>query len=750
MKPMPTINTINRPSLATLAAMFLIPGALPGTANAGLVAHWKLNEASGTTAASEANSPAADGTLVGNAAFGGAVSPAPGSTASLSLNGGNVTHGMTVDPAAMHVNGSLSVATWVYVTSGANNIAFVGNTDTIGGAYQHNYTLRRINGDLHFMLRDSSNNTASFTGGALALNQWVHLAATFDSTTRVAKIYVNGSETGTATMPAFTGFASQDKAGLGCYAGGWNPVGRMDDVAVWDEALSETQIGNVINHGAADYNNSSESATIVSFTATPEDFVAGETLTLAWEVTDADSVSIDQGVGTVATTGTLDRTPGATTTWTLTATRGVTQVTAQATATLSKGQIDVFLLSGQSNMQGNALSSDLPAELLSIPEIQLYAAGSHVNNAIANQWVTLQPSSSSFFGPEIGVGERLRDLCPGQPIALIKYVASGNSLEINFKPGANASDTANWGGAFTAMVNTFNNGLAALEAEGWQPVIKGMCWQQGEQDAKDGLNAPESSTSADDYGANLAHFVGRIREQFAAHASPDGIRFVPGQVLPYAPAGGDVATRFPGRTLVRQAILDADEDSGAPLSVANTRAIATNETDHPTHAQVIDGYRDTDEVHLSATALLALGRSMAYAMLDLDPQSYIDWGASFSLVGGPSDDDDFDGLTNWEEYAFRGDPTDAADTPRPSLAAVPDGQGGQVPTYTLARSLEALDVVPEIQLSLDLLDWTTFTPLFLSSVKGAGGVATLSYRTPWLLGDPAYPATFFRTRLSSP
>ena len=33
-------------------------------------------------------------------------------------------------------------------------------------------------------------------------------------------------------------------------------------------------------------------------------------------------------------------------------------------------------------------------------------------------------------------------------------------------------------------------------------------------------------------------------------------------------------------------------------------------------------------------------------------------------------------------------------------------------------------------LSLDLLDWTTFTPLFLSSVKGAGGAATDSERIP--------------------
>lgn len=492
--------------------------------------------------------------------------------------------------------------------------------------------------------------------------------------------------------------------------------------------------------------NTDPLATIVSFTATPASFTDGETVTLAWEVTDADSVSIDQGINTVAATGTLELTPSATTTWTLTATRGSTQVTAQTTASLGMGPIDVYLLGGQSNMQGTAKTADLPSELLSIPEIKLYAAGTGVPASIVNQWVTLRPANGSTFGPEIGIGETLRDLCPGQPIALLKHAASGNSLEINFKPGANAADTANWGGSFTAMVNTYNNGLAALEAQGWQPVIRGMCWFQGEQDAKDGLNVAESNTSADDYGANLFHFVARIREQFASHASPEGIRFVPGQVLPYAPPRGDVVTRFPGRDLVRQAILDADEDSGAPLSISNTRAVPTNSTDHPVHEQ--DG-GSSDEVHLNATAQLALGRSMAYGMLDLNPQSYIDWASPFGLVGGPDDDDDFDGLSNRLEYLFGGHPKDSGNTPSPTLGT--DEQGGSsVVSYTVIRDLEATDAVPEVSFSADLVDWVSNVPTFISSVKQPDGTARLTFHGPWSLDDPAHSRGFFRTAPANP
>jgi hypothetical protein len=306
---------------------------------------------------------------------------------------------------------------------------------------------------------------------------------------------------------------------------------------------------------------------------------------------------------------------------TLGAIRGGTTLTADVTATPAPAEIDVYLLGGQSNMQGTALTAALTPAQRAVPGILLYTAGSGVNGAIANQLVPLQPANGNTFGLEIGIGERLRSLRPGRPMAFIKYAVSGTSLEIGWKPGANNADTANQGPDFKAFVTTVNNGLAALEAAGWTPVIRGMCWQQGEQDAKDGLDVAESDTSADDYGANLAAFVGRVRQQFAGHAGPSGIRFVPGQVLPYAPPGGDVDTRFPGRALVRQAILNADEDSGSPLSIANTEAVPTNEVDHPSHEQEIDGYRDDDEVHQNATALLAIGRSMAYALLDLGPQS---------------------------------------------------------------------------------------------------------------------------------
>jgi hypothetical protein len=669
-------------------------------------------------------------------------------------------------------------------TQGGNHIDLIGSDGadsgvdlTSAGTFFFNFSQvsnpsQAVTGDGGMMqsyLLANASETISLSGLAAWAPDGYRVIAFFDIGDQGPRVYGLKGSDGIATRSFFTNDSDSNSSGGvdtdpnndGIIE--WQPTAAASaGAAVADANYADfgTFTGDTFTLSGADANRAVISgfqvipitgplATIVSFTATPATFTAGETVTLAWEVNGADSVSIGPGVGTVAASGTLELKPSATTTWTLAATSGANSTTRQATAKLGLGPIDVYLLGGQSNMQGTARSSKLPAGLLSIPGIRLYTAGSGVNGAIANQWVGLQPANGSSFGPEIGIGERMLDLCPGKAIALIKYAASGTSLEIGWKPGANAADTGNWGPEFNAFVRTVNNGLTALETQGWQPVIRGMCWFQGEQDAKDGLDVPESNTSADDYGANLAHLIARVRQQFAAHAAAEGIRFVPGQVLPYAPPGGDVATRFPGRDLVRQGILAIDEESGAPVSVANTKSVATNATEHPTHAQDNDGYRDADEVHLNATALLALGRAMAYGMLDLEPVSYVDWADSFGLAGGPDDDDDFDGLANRLEYLFGGHPVDAADAPRPRLGTV-DHEGDRMPAFTLVRDLGAADVSPEVAFSTDLADWASHPPVLVSSVKQADGTAVVTYRGPWALNDPARPRGFFRTRAANP
>ena len=84
------------------------------------------------------------------------------------------------------------------------------------------------------------------------------------------------------------------------------------------------------------------SPTINSFTASPPGITSGESSTLIWSVTDADTLSINQGIGTITGTS-ITISPITTTTYILTATNTAGSVTASVTVTVGAayGSIDI-------------------------------------------------------------------------------------------------------------------------------------------------------------------------------------------------------------------------------------------------------------------------------------------------------------------------------------------------------------------------------------------------------------------------
>ena len=103
---------------------------------------------------------------------------------------------------------------------------------------------------------------------------------------------------------------------------------------------------------------------------------------------------------------------------------------------------------------------------------------------------------------------------------------------------------------------------------------------------------------------------------------------------------------------------------------------------------------------------------------------YGDWADSFGLVGGPDDDDDGDGLTNFQKYAFGLDPTDPSDI---NAISPPDRAAG---TFTYTRrtlSLTGLNYVYES--SSDLVTWDSFTPASEASDDGTP-VETITVTIP--------------------
>ena len=98
-------------------------------------------------------------------------------------------------------------------------------------------------------------------------------------------------------------------------------------VASWN-GVSKTQTLQLTSSATA------SKPVISSFTATPASIDSGNASTLAWSVSGATSLSINQGVGTVTGAASKSVTPAATTTYTLTATNAAGSTTATAAVTV--------------------------------------------------------------------------------------------------------------------------------------------------------------------------------------------------------------------------------------------------------------------------------------------------------------------------------------------------------------------------------------------------------------------------------
>jgi len=255
----------------------------------------------------------------------------------------------------------------------------------------------------------------------------------------------------------------------------------------------------------------------------------------------------------------------------------------------------VFLLAGQSNMEGVGVAAEAPSNLLAQADVRLYHSSSVRSSQPANQWNPLKPAgiSAANFGPELASAFRLAEALPGENIALIKHAKGGTKLTTepldyevtSWHPGTNAADTASFGVEFATFVQTVTNALDALRAQGDTPVLSGMFWVQGEADAT------VAATGAA-YAQNLARFVRRVREQFGV----PGLPIVCARILPYQTRPGSVA--------VRQALDDADQNSGSPAALTGVFTVHT------------EGLGvNADSVHFNTPGQLGLGALLADSMI---------------------------------------------------------------------------------------------------------------------------------------
>ncbi|MBN2132286.1 MAG: hypothetical protein JW741_22485, partial [Sedimentisphaerales bacterium] len=233
-------------------AMFLVLAVLliglsQSAANADLVAHWDLEEGSGTTTKALVGSPAADGTLVG-ATWATAGAPIAGSRAAVFFDSGNADR-IETNQIGILGNAARSVTAWVKPEPVQNNNAVMVGWGLNNPEERFSFRLNAgaADGTL-WALRLEIQGSRVVAETAVNDGEWHHVAITHDEGARIDEVsfYVDGqldAQSGTG------GGGSMNTASTTVVLGnsGHAPAtygfdGAMDEVRLYDRVLTADEI----------------------------------------------------------------------------------------------------------------------------------------------------------------------------------------------------------------------------------------------------------------------------------------------------------------------------------------------------------------------------------------------------------------------------------------------------------------------------------------------------------------------------
>ena len=209
--------------------------------------HWDLDEGSGDTAA-DSTANANDGTL-GTAPGADASDPSwmcLVSGSALDFDGADDVLEVPDDPALVP-SGDMTVAAWVKLDTlpsvTGEDAQFVHKRHSVAPWYSYELQVETASDKPKFLWRNSGGTNAVELGsGALSIDTWYHIAGVVEGT--AVRLYVDGADVGTLS-PTTSGtiLDSDDDLSIGAaFSGGGRLDGAVDDVRIYDRALTTAQI----------------------------------------------------------------------------------------------------------------------------------------------------------------------------------------------------------------------------------------------------------------------------------------------------------------------------------------------------------------------------------------------------------------------------------------------------------------------------------------------------------------------------
>lgn len=200
-----------------------------------------------------------------------------------------------------------------------------------------------------------------------------------------------------------------------------------------------------------------------------------------------------------------------------------------------KSPVKVFILAGQSNMQGHGTVSGNKGTLESLVENDIgglygyLVDGSGQWSVRDDVWITYERGVSNIrsggltpgfgvdnnrLGPELGFGHMMGDYYDNQ-VLLIKTCWGGKSLAVDFRPPSSGGTV---GFYYKEMLRLVDKALADLgttfpDYAGQGVELAGLFWHQG-------WNDRVTQSYNDEYEVNMANFIRDVRKDLGAPALP--------------------------------------------------------------------------------------------------------------------------------------------------------------------------------------------------------------------------------------
>jgi len=204
-----------------------------------LIAYYRFNEGTGSTT-QDLSGNNLTGTITGSQTW--AVSTASFSGASGILNFGSGYLTVSDNTVLASMQNNLSIEAWAYQTDQVNN--------TIVDRANYNFLFQIApNGNTGLGFYNPTDGW-TYGSGTVPMNQWVHVAMTYEGATGLVKFYLNGNLMSTHFRPSPLFFnAGNMNIGRqepnGCQCNVFN--GQIDELKIWRSVRTQSQIQSSLN-----------------------------------------------------------------------------------------------------------------------------------------------------------------------------------------------------------------------------------------------------------------------------------------------------------------------------------------------------------------------------------------------------------------------------------------------------------------------------------------------------------------------